>query len=260
MNKIYWFLFLFFLNASSLTHALGREFFPGEELTYSVKYSLLELGEIKFRVLRLEDRGGRNNFRAIAYIDSRDNIPFVNLHEIYESSYNPGDYSDFFRATQKSSGQGSFTEYVFNYSKGSVRVKKGTLNPFKLGTPEILQVTGPVQDGLSIFYFARSLSGSDRSLRVPCYINEKEVKASIRYYSRVEPIKISSIAYRVAAQRIEGNMDFVSIFGLTGDFSGYFTADKYAVPLRAKLKVIIGDIVVELKSWRITGWIPPKFN
>ena len=55
-------------------------------------------------------------------------------------------------------------------------------------------------------------------------------------------------------------MDFISIFGLTGYFEGWFSNDEASIPIVAKMKVLIGNITLELKSWKREGWIPPKYK
>jgi hypothetical protein len=57
----------------------------------------------------------------------------------------------------------------------------------------------------------------------------------------------------------EGRADFEGIFGMTGDFEGWFSNDEARVPILAKMKVIIGNIRIELTKWNREGWKPPKF-
>ena len=45
------------------------------------------------------------------------------------------------------------------------------------------------------------------------------------------------------------------IAGVTGPFKGWFARDRQRPPLRALLKVFIGNVEVELEKWE--GWNPP---
>lgn len=232
----------------------------GEELTYVVSYSFIKLGEIKILVKSKKTVNGKNFYNTIAYMDSYSGIPFVNLHMIYESTLDPDFYSVFFRGIVKKEEYTTFTEYYFNYNKSKVRIKKGKTNPYQLWTDSTAEVDKKYQDGLSILYYARYLSGSGKSENVPCFVNEKKVYTAINSYKEVTGVSIDAVNYDVACVRLDGEMNFISVFGLTGYFEGWFSDDQASIPIVAKLKVIIGNVKVELKSWKRPGWTPPKFE
>ena len=232
----------------------------GEELTYVVSYSFIKLGEIKIIVKSKKNIDGKNYYNTIAYMDSYSGIPFVSLHMIYESTLNPDFYSAFFRGIVKKEEYSTFTEYYFNYSHSDVRIKKGKVNPYELWTDSTTTVKKQYQDGLSILYYARYLSGSGKSENVPCFINEKKEYTAINSHKEVSGVSIDAVNYDVACVKLDGEMNFISIFGLTGYFEGWFSNDKASIPIVAKLKVIIGNVRVELKSWKRPGWTPPKFE
>ena len=115
-------------------------------------------------------------------------------------------------------------------------------------------------DGLSIFYFARMHSGKKNSVKVPCLVNEKKVHATINFYDAVDKVSIDAVKYDVAVNHLDGETNFVSVFGLTGYFEGWFSNDEAAIPIVAKLNVIIGRVTVELISWKRAGWNPPRYH
>jgi hypothetical protein len=49
------------------------------------------------------------------------------------------------------------------------------------------------------------------------------------------------------------------LYGLGGKFEGWFSADDSRVPIKARMKVYLGNINIELKKWIRTDWTPPKF-
>jgi hypothetical protein len=232
----------------------------GEELNYVVSYSFLNLGEIKIRVKDKKLINGQVYYDAIAYIDSYDGIPFVNLHQIYESKVNQDYYSDFFRGIVKSDEYTTFTEYYFDYDCSEIRIRKGKFSPYELWTDSTTSAENQFHDGLSIFFFARMLSGKINSMLLPCFVNEKKVFTEINFYDENIPVSIDAIDYDVDCVRLDGEMDFISIFGLTGYFEGWFSNDEASIPIVANMKVIIGNITVELKSWKREGWNPPQYQ
>ncbi len=232
----------------------------GEELTYVVSFSFIKLGEIKIIVRNKRIINGKTYYNTIAYMDSYSGIPFVNLHMIYESTLNPDYYSAFFRGIVKKEEYTTFTEYRFDYDKNNVRIKKGKVQPYELWTDSTGTIDKQYEDGLSILYFARMFSGSGKSISVPCFVNEKESYTTINSYTRVTGVSIDAVKYDIACVRIDGEMKFISVFGLTGYFEGWFSNDEAAVPILAKMKVIVGNVRIELKSWKRPGWTPPRYN
>ncbi|MFH0733898.1 MAG: DUF3108 domain-containing protein [bacterium] len=266
MNKFLFlvtlFLFLSFTKvdfAKDKTPQQQNEFEVGEELVYSVKYTFIKLGEIRFKVLEKKTENGKTFYRITININSEESIPFVDLHEIYESYYNIGNYSDLFKATHRTKEYFRFSEHKFDYENKKIYVKKGTLKPYFVEIDSTCDLRHSFNDGLSLFYYARIMSGIHHKETVHCFINEQKVKAVINFNDKVENINIDAVDYEIGCVKLNGNAEFKGVFGLSGDFEGWFTNDKYKVPVLAKLSVIIGNITVELISWRKKGWKPPKY-
>jgi hypothetical protein len=237
-----------------------KKLFVGEELTYLVSYSFMKLGEVKIKVRDKKERDGKTFYNAVAHIDSYSGIPFVDIHQIYESNISNKYYSDFFRGISKEKEPFSYTEYYFNYDEKKVRVKKGKFSPAQVWTDTTGIVNKFYQDGLSIFYYARMNSGQDTTVDVPCFVTEKNVTTKINFYKEITDVSIDAIDYDIECVRLDGEMNFISIFGLTGYFEGWFTNDEASIPVVAKMRVIIGNVRLELVKWNRKGWQPPKFK
>ncbi len=232
----------------------------GEELTYVVSYSFIKLGEIKIIVRSRKYENGKTYYNAIGYIDSYSGIPFVNLHQIYITTMNSDYYSVFFRGLVKSKDYTTYTDYNFDYIHSIIHIKKGKIYPPQLWTDSTTTARKEYQDGLSLLYYARMNSGQNRIENLPCFIKEKKENTLINFYAPVTGISIDAVNYPIACTHLDGRMKFISIFGLTGYFEGWFSNDDAAIPILAKMKVIVGDVKVELKSWKRVGWIPPKYT
>lgn len=237
-----------------------KELEVGEEITYVVRYWLLKLGEVKLSVLDKKLANGKYHYAAIAYIDSYSSVPFVNLHQIYESKVNEKYYSDYFKGTVKGDEYSTFTEYHFDYEKEKLRVKKGKVSPYQLWNDSTTTAKKMYQDGLSIFYYARMNTGQKKSVNVPCFVKEQRVYTKINFYREKMPMEIDAVDYEIDCVRLDGSTDFVSVYGLTGYFEGWFTNDSHSVPVIAKLNVIIGKVTVELIKWKKKNWSPPRFK
>ncbi|AFH49271.1 Hypothetical protein IALB_1563 [Ignavibacterium album JCM 16511] len=235
-----------------------RKIDVGEEITYVVKYLFISIGEIKLKVTKREITHNDTIYSAIAYIDSYEGLPFVNLHQIYETKFNPRQIPIFFRGTIIDKDT-TFTEYTFNYKSNRIHILKGSKTKNEIWTDSSAVLDREYLDGLSLFYYARMRTGRKASYSTPVFINEKGEKTVIRCYDKPEPIEIDAVDYKVNCVYLDGETEFKGIFGLTGYFEGWFSNDEYAVPIYAKMSVIIGNITVELKEWKKKNWTPPKF-
>jgi hypothetical protein len=239
---------------------LLKEMEVGEEITYVVRYGFIKLGEVKLKILNRKTVNSKHVYSTIAYIDSYSGIPFVDLHQIYYSKVNNSFYSDYFRGLVRKKTYTTFTEYFFDYQNSQLRVKKGKVEPEELWTDSTTYTESMLHDGLSIFYYARMNTGKKKSESLPCFVNEEKVFTKVNFYDKVEKLNIDAVDYDIAVVRLDGETDFISVFGLTGYFEGWFSNDEAAVPIIAKMKVIIGNVTLELKSWKKEGWIPPKYQ
>ena len=231
----------------------------GEEITYVVKYLAFEIGEIKLTVRKEQIENKDTLYNAIAYINSYEGIPFVNLHQIYETKFDTKQISHYFKGSILSEDT-TYTKYYFNKSKNDIHIIKGRERTNEIWTDSTISYDRDYQDGLSLFYFARIRTGQQKKINAPVFINEKYEKTYINFYSEVEDMDIDAVDYDIACVRLDGETEFRGIFGLTGYFEGWFSNDEYAVPIVAKMQVIIGSITLELKEWKKKGWTPPRYQ
>ena len=230
----------------------------GEDLTYVVKYAFFNLGEVRFKVLEKTMMHSRPVYKTIAYIDSYPDLPFVSLHQIYESYIDSTLFPLKFFAKIFSLDT-VFVEYNFT-EVSKVEMKKGIYGRSKLLLDSTVNTNNRLQDGLSILFFARMNIGEQRTDSVRCFVNEKEEITVINFYSDREPVSIDAVEYEVDCVRLDGKTDFVSVYGLTGDFEGWFSNDSFSVPIMAKMNVIVGSINLELIKWNEKLWNPPSYK
>lgn len=229
----------------------------GEELTYKVSYSIFTLGKIVVQVKDTVTKNGIIVYRAKAFIDS--DVPFVNLHQVFYSEIDPALYSRYFTVTDtKDPKEMTYIQYNFNYAKNKVLYEIGTKPKNIIQRRGEQAVTEPQQDGLSLFYFARGNIHTSGTRDVPIFINEKSFNTHFNFTNKTGTQEISAVQYPIATKEFNGKAEFTGIFGMTGEFRGYFSNDSAAVPIVAKMKVILGSVHIELDQWKRDGWIPPK--
>lgn len=230
----------------------------GEELTYVVRYLFIPIGEIKLKILRKFVKEGKTIYETRAEIKSYEGLPFVDLESIYTSHVTENYSSEFFLATDKYDYGWTFTKYDFDYKKGFIVAQRGFRDGWIVHYHDTVKIDQPIQDGLSIFYFARGFARQEKSMYILTYFKESLTTTQINFYQKPYSIKIDAVDYEIDCVRLDGKLGYTGIFGLTGYYEGYFTNDEAAIPVKASLKVIIGNINVELKSWKRDGWKPPR--
>ncbi len=228
----------------------------GEELTYNVRYGPFDLGQIRIRTLSRRATGGYVVFETKALIDSYPKVPFVDLHATFNSVIDTTVYSHHFVGKVKQDNMWDFARYTFDYARKYVILERGHQDTV-ITKRDSVGIDRVFQDGLSLFFFARDRLFSGTSMTIPAIITEQFVNAKINFHGKRDAVELETIGYPVDVVGFDGTLDFVGIFGLTGDFEGWFSNDEARVPIMAKMRVILGSVTVELMQWKRTGWSPP---
>ena len=240
------------------SRSISEKFYVGEDLTYIVKYAFFNLGEVRIKVLEKTRINNVSVYKTIAFIDSYPDLPFVSLHQIYESYIDSSLFPVKFFA-KIIDDDSVFVNYDF-IGNTKIKMQKGKLNNSKLWLDSVANVQMRFQDGLSILFFARMNFNHDKKISVPCFVNEKKESALLNFSNESVPISIDGIEYEIDCKYLEGYTDFVSVYGLTGNFEGWFSNDEFSVPILAKMNVIIGSINLELIKWNKKIWNPPLYK
>ena len=131
--------------------------------------------------------------------------------------------------------------------------------PYKRTNLDTLYIKGShVQDGLSIAYYAREHVHDSRTVTVPTIAYGKLGSTTFRFASTPGTQEIDALDRPIHVVEFDGWLDLEGIFGLTGEFKGWFSDDSSAVPIKAELKVILGSVNVELIQWHRKDWNPPS--
>lgn len=263
-------LILLFINVISGATAQNDKILEiGEELNYSVYYGFIKLGEVRFKITGKNKEGKNDVFTATASIKSFEAIPLVNINYIFESQMNfaKGEvHSNKFTATEFKEKSITNVYYTFDYDDKMIRTLKEVDGRESVKQDFAMDIEKNFQDGLSLMYNARLQSVQSKSktsnnrYNVPVYINEKESSVRYSYNFKPEEVEIDMLNYDARCIKVAGVADFVGVFGLTGEFIGWFSDDDYRVPLKAKFNVTIGSITLELESFKKKGWKAPALN
>ncbi len=248
---------LLFRASSQPSNASSQVFLEGEDLIYNVRYGPFDLGQVRIKTVTKAAKNSSTAYRAIAYIDSYKSIPFVNLHAVFESIIDAGVFSHYFLGKSRDGDYWSFGRYFYDYNAQRAYLEFGGRDTV-VEQRDTLVLDGKTQDGLSLFFYAREHLFAGTRHRIPAIVKEKKVYTFIDFYKKRKSVEVDFIDYPVDVVGFEGTMEFTGIFGLTGDFEGWFSNDSARVPIVAKMKVILGSVTIELMKWTRAGWTPPR--
>lgn len=235
-------------------------FQKGEELVYEVSYLTIKLGRIISRVVAIDTTRKGINIKMDCLIRTYKGIPFVTLNTIFQSTVNDSLASISFSTKEY------FKDTTFKYIHYSFPKKKNVVwISERLGNQAIPENYDTLslenkswQDGLSLLFYARAHALQKYHDKVPVLMYRTKATTTINFRTAREGIDLDAVRYPVDAIKLEGETGFTGIFGLTGGFEGWFSNDVAAIPLYAKMHVLIGSIRLELIHWKRKNWIPPK--
>jgi len=235
----------------------------GEELEYSVSYSFFSIGTVRFKILDESERNGRTIFKAMARIESNPSLNWLKeVHIRFYGEIDDSVFSYYWIGEDSSSSGIDYRSLTFNYADSELVYNNWDVlssGERKDGKTDTTQIRGLGQDGLSLFFYARQHAREKRNVTVPTFIEDKEANAYINFQDKIEDVDIDAVDYPVETVFLDGKADFVGVVGMTGGFRGWFSNDDARIPIVARLSVWIGSIKVELKSWKRTGWQPPRY-
>ena len=235
----------------------SRVIVEGEELVYNVRYGFIDLGQVQVKTGQTVREQGKTVFQGDAVIQSYQGVPFVDLHAIYSSNFDSLGFSRHFLGKSREDDSWSFSEYFFQYENDRVIMEMGSADHV-VERRDTVPLETRYHDGLSLFFYAREQLFSGKKLTIPTFVMEQKGATLIDFRMERGTLESDFIDYPIDVIGFDGTAKFVGIFGLTGDFEGWFNNDEARVPIKANMKVIIGSVTIELVSWKREGWEPPR--
>jgi len=228
----------------------------GEYLVYEVSWTVFKLGTI-----RLWTHG---DYTAEAYVDSYEGLPIVDLHSIHYTKMDSCFYSLASHSVEKHDDEWQGQEYRYDTARRCIYVeeicKKDLRSPpYKRETRDSVQLaTKSFLDGVSIAFFPRGFLHAKRTLTIPTVLYGKLGETTFRFSEKPTTESIDADPQPVRVITVTGSTSAEGIYGMSGDFTGWFSDDEAGVPIKGKLQVLIGSVTVELIQWTRKGWTLPR--
>ena len=224
--------------------------FPiGETLVYKVKWSFFRLGTLKMTICDTTTIDSQCVFHAKLLIDSNPVLFFVNHHAVYESFFSDKLNTYLFYSEEKIDGIQYKTRYRFNYTNSILTIDLTDMDDPTRHIQKQTPFHGRVLDGTSLLYYARFKAHQTGVDTVYYLFGGEPNPAIIHFMGRDKSVKTGAMDNPMETFYLEGDIPGKGLAGLSGRFKGWFAAHAQRPPLKAKLKVFIGHVNLELESW-----------
>lgn len=227
---------------------------------YEVSYLFIKLGTITSRIVAVDRSGEKAEMKAEAFIKSYSGIPFTTINTVFYSTMNERMTSTSFAAREwYKDTTWKYMNYTYDRKKDKLYFSERLGKQKILDHYDTLKLDGKEwQDGLSLLFYARAFTFAKHEIRVPTLIYRTKADTYIRFGRERTSQEIDAVDYPVDVIKLDGEAGFTGIFGLTGGFRGWFSNDSACVPIYAQMRVIVGNVNIELIKWKRHGWKPPK--
>lgn len=228
----------------------------GEDLVYEVKWTFFKLGRVHIRSL--------GDFKAITYIDSYPELPFVDLHSIHYTEMDSTFHTRSGYAIDRDGKEWGGLRYIPDLSGKRVAVEQLFYRdpsdpPYKREPRDTIKLqSSSFIDGLAIGYLPRLFIHSEQTVNVHTILKGSLGTTTFLFTKKRSTVDIDALDYPVRVVEVGGSTNAVGVYGMTGDFTGWFSDDEAAVPIKGELKVLLGSVTIELIQWHRKEWKPPR--
>ncbi len=246
---------LFFLGANLAAQEALPRLEAGGQWSWVIHYGKLRLGSLRLSSLGgegdaggldRENQGRRARFSLQALSDPRLPIPPVDSRfesELDMERMRPLSFSSLARGGSELSS----SRYVVDSLSGIARYESSQTKRGKTEREEgSLALGDTAYDGLSLILWMMS-RGHREGRAEPSFVGDaKLLPLDIEFSGREEKLCIPGLLEEKSAYRVKGRLKGKGLAGLSGDFILWLSADESRIPLKAVLKLMIGEVQLDL--------------
>jgi hypothetical protein len=240
-----------------IVERIDPESFPYDErLRYSVTYLGIRIGTIEVKNRNSEfDTDGIGE--TVITMRTFSGIPFLSVYtEFYSQRGSDGFFTKsttFDRERTKWAYYHAFrennsTEIIVN--RGFRERENGRFSDVEIDT---LYPGYFVHDALTFISILRDSASTDRNYVLPVLIDRSVEEIRIEPPGKTEKIEVRAFENETKAYYITGEIDFTAIHGLTRRYQSWISADEHRIPLKARVRIAIGSVNIELEDYEYTG-------
>lgn len=222
-------------------------FIPGEKLTFSINYGVINAGEATLQIDNYMYKDSLSTYRILS--TAKTNSFFDNFYKVRDTIESTWDHSmRFSHRFSKKLNEGHYKQWrIHTYNQ---REKTSIYSTYgfkkKVFTDTKIEIPAYSQDILSAFYFART-----QNLQVGKTIPISVTTDGKSYNALVLIIRkeiVSTIFGKKECFVIQPKLQGESLFKQTGNIYIWVTADEHKVPVKLESKIVFGSFSAVLTS------------
>ncbi|MFC2170576.1 DUF3108 domain-containing protein [Calditrichota bacterium] len=216
----------------------------GKKLTFLARWGFIKLGLLE---IELGEGVWRNtpSWRIQYIIRTYPGLPFISVTDTLISHISKDIRHSLTLYLRYYENDFSMAEqYHFDYSTGyftSCSVTKEGYWEYN-----IHPLPPNVFDALSQTWIAQQFVLERQSGMIHSGISKGYEFTEIEFMGEDKPLELVDQTWETV--KIDGRLRYAGVVGMTGEYSGWFSADERGLPLMAKFKIFLGSVTVELIS------------
>ena len=221
---------------------------PGEQLTYKVSWSFINLGELKIQLFDNPSKEIPGKYYCRLFVDSNPLLFFVNMHSLFQSYISEDFKPSLHQAYESIDNVNYFTQHLFNYKDSTINLTMTSVKDSSKVIYKQYPLHNKYYDALSLVYYARSMADHIGIDTLNSFFGEEIGKVAINYHGVQDEIFSEYEKDYDKMYYLDGTFLMKGVAGLTGPYKGWFVGSERRIPVKADLKVFLGNVVVKLKS------------
>lgn len=240
------------LSAAQNVKSENKIFINDEWLRYKVQWGFIRLGSIEVIQKKLGSTVS-SKFVVQIKVESAP-LPFINLYCVNRSilnSVNPiNEYFNLFLGED----QQKITAYVFD--QVNQKIYMSATDHGRFVRSDTLNNINIAYDAGGIFVMLRMLSAYDTTVCLPTLSEFQLKNTNLIFTNKTKKLKVSAIDSSLSARYFEGIAHWVgtSWGGVSGPFNGWVSTDAAAIPMKIRLKIFLGSVILELEDYKRKDW------
>jgi len=225
---------------------------PGEVLRYKVKWLLVRLGTVTIHQIPADS--GRMLVKMS--VQSAKGLPFIDVH--FDNQTYVSERSQSLDEETILSGSDPSEKTVYWFDRRTEHIMMVDSLKDKQTRRDSLNWASECYDALGLLMYSRRFAASGTSTSLPTVNDYKIDQTDVSFTKGTEEIEVDAFDAPRRCHLVSGRALWVgkSFAGMKGPFQGWFTDDAAAIPLRAKVGIFLGSIVLELESYERPALTP----
>jgi len=240
----------------------NNAFKPGEKLDFDINYGFINAGTATLEVdPNTSNINGRDCYLVKVNISSSPSFDFIyKFNELYKSYLDRQGVFPWLTEQEKTEGKDyKYIKSEFDQENQKVIITERNANNEE--KKKEVKIDLYTLDDIGAFYYARTLDVTGKQpgeVTILPYLSKDEVKELKIKFIGKENVETSAGEFRCVM--VQPMLKESALASKVDDVTIWLTDDENKIPVKIQMKIIIGSVKIELKSYQGTGSLKSKIR